>query len=66
MFYSYLIFQVDIGIPQGLWDNPSAEITDLKTKCETLLEHHEEDIEDWYFNHQVRDRGKKKHCTALR
>jgi len=44
--------KVDIGIPNELWHKPSAEITDLKTKCEDLLEKHEEDIEDWYFNHQ--------------
>jgi len=44
--------KVDIGIPKELWHKPSAEITDLKTKCEGLLERHEEDIETWYFNHQ--------------
>jgi len=44
--------KVDIGIPNELWHKPSAEITDLKTKCEDLLERHEEDIEDWYFKHQ--------------
>ncbi|XP_023337433.1 protein canopy 4-like isoform X2 [Eurytemora carolleeae] len=45
--------KVDIGIPHELWDKPSAEITQLKTQCESLLENHEEDIEDWYFNNQV-------------
>jgi len=44
--------KVDLGIPQGLWDKPSAEITQLKTQCESLLEDFEEDIEDWYFNKQ--------------
>jgi len=44
--------KVDIGIPKELWDKPSAEITQLKTQCETLLENFEEDIEDWYFNKQ--------------
>ena len=44
--------KVDIGIPQELWHKPSAEVTQLKTQCETLLEEHEEDIEDWYFGHQ--------------
>lgn len=44
--------KVDIGIPHELWNKPSAEVTQLKTQCEQLLETHEEDIEDWYFNQQ--------------
>ena len=44
--------KVDLGIPQELWHKPSAEISHLKTQCETLLEDHEEDLEDWYFKHQ--------------
>ena len=28
------------------------KVTQLKTQCETLLEKHEEDIEDWYFEKQ--------------
>lgn len=44
--------KVDLGIPYELWDNPSAEVVMLKTKCETLLEQHEDDIEDWFFNHR--------------
>ena len=44
--------KVDIGIPHELWGKPSAEVTHLKIQCETLLEEHEEDIEDWYFKHQ--------------
>merc|ERR1711973_620895 len=44
--------KVDIGIPHELWNKPSAEVTQLKTQCESLIEKHEEDIEDWYFNHQ--------------
>jgi hypothetical protein len=31
-----------------MWDKPSAEITDLKSKCENLLEKYESEIEDWY------------------
>ena len=46
--------KVDIGIPHELWKKPSAEVTNLKTQCESLMEEHEEDIEDWYFKHQVR------------
>merc|ERR1712029_1061129 len=44
--------KVDIGIPHELWDKPSAEVTQLKTQCETMIERHEEDIEEWYFNLQ--------------
>merc|ERR1711915_731783 len=44
--------KVDIGIPHELWNKPSAEVTQLKTQCETLIERHEEDIEEWYFNYQ--------------
>jgi hypothetical protein len=43
---------VDLGMPKELWHKPSAEITHLKTQCESLIESHEEDIEDWYFSHQ--------------
>lgn len=44
--------KVELGIPLELWDKPSAEVTQLKTQCETLLERHEADIEEWYFQHQ--------------
>ena len=44
--------KVDIGIPHELWHKPSAEITHLKTQCESLIEAHEEDIEEWYFKEQ--------------
>lgn len=44
--------KVELGIPEDLWDKPSAEVTNLKMQCENLLEKYEADIEDWYFNHQ--------------
>ncbi|XP_071562490.1 protein canopy 4 [Temnothorax nylanderi] len=44
--------KVELGIPYELWDKPSVEITTLKAQCESLLENHEADIEDWYHNHQ--------------
>lgn len=44
--------KVELGIPEELWDKPSAEVTQLKTQCETLLERYEPDIEDWYFHKQ--------------
>lgn len=44
--------KVELGIPPELWDKPSAEVTQLKTQCETLLERYEPDIEEWYFKRQ--------------
>ncbi|KAL7033327.1 hypothetical protein ACKWTF_007548 [Chironomus riparius] len=44
--------KVELGIPFELWDKPSAEVTQLKTQCEMLVERHENDIEDWYFKFQ--------------
>ncbi|KAJ8897891.1 hypothetical protein PR048_003248 [Dryococelus australis] len=44
--------KVELGIPYELWDKPSAEVTNLKTQCETMLEENEADIEEWYFELQ--------------
>ncbi|XP_013880006.1 protein canopy 4 isoform X2 [Austrofundulus limnaeus] len=44
--------KVDLGMPYELWDEPSAEVTDLKKQCEMMLERYEEVVEDWYFHHQ--------------
>lgn len=44
--------KVELGIPLELWDKPSAEVTQLKTQCETLLEQYEEEISKWYFEQQ--------------
>ncbi|XP_066588841.1 protein canopy 4 [Prorops nasuta] len=44
--------KVELGIPYELWDKPSVEITTLKTQCESLLENHEPDIEEWFYKHQ--------------
>ncbi|KAF5280829.1 hypothetical protein FQR65_LT14936 [Abscondita terminalis] len=44
--------KVELGIPYELWDKPSAEVTNMKTQCETVLEQNESDLEDWYWNHQ--------------
>ena len=44
--------KVDLGLPKEMWDKPSAEITHLKSQCETLLENYEDEIEEWYFKHQ--------------
>lgn len=60
--------KVDLGIPYELWDKPSAEITHMKTQCESLLEENEEILEDWYWNHQGTVDLKYHLCTkhALR
>ncbi|XP_055529394.1 protein canopy homolog 4-like [Wyeomyia smithii] len=44
--------KVDLGIPHELWDKPSAEITRMKTQCETMVERYEGVIEKWYFHEQ--------------
>uniref|UniRef100_A0A8C5GRF0 Canopy FGF signaling regulator 4 n=1 Tax=Gouania willdenowi TaxID=441366 RepID=A0A8C5GRF0_GOUWI len=44
--------KVDLGMPYELWDQPSAEVTDMKKQCETMLEQYEDVVEDWYFHHQ--------------
>uniref|UniRef100_A0A2M3Z9P2 Putative ctg4a n=1 Tax=Anopheles braziliensis TaxID=58242 RepID=A0A2M3Z9P2_9DIPT len=44
--------KVDLGIPYELWDKPSAEITQMKTQCESLIEGYEDVIEKWYFEKQ--------------
>ncbi|XP_028330711.1 protein canopy 4 [Gouania willdenowi] len=44
--------KVDLGMPYELWDEPSAEVTDMKKQCETMLEQYEDVVEDWYFHHQ--------------
>merc|ERR1712136_108263 len=46
--------KVDLGTPYDMWDEPSAEVTIMKSQCELMLEKHEEDIEDWYFNKQAK------------
>ncbi|XP_072447423.1 protein canopy 4-like [Chiloscyllium punctatum] len=47
--------KVELGLPFEMWDEPSAEVTDLKKQCEKMLEQYEEVVEDWYFHHQELD-----------
>lgn len=44
--------KVDLGMPYELWDSPPAEVSRLKTQCESLIEQHEGDVEEWYYNAQ--------------
>lgn len=46
--------KVDLGIPMELWDEPSAEVTHLKTQCEQFIEDHEDAISSWYFGDQTK------------
>ncbi|XP_048757645.1 protein canopy 4-like [Ostrea edulis] len=47
--------KVELGIPHELWDSPSAEVTDMQRKCFKMAEEYEEEIENWYYNHQDKD-----------
>ncbi|ODN02192.1 Protein canopy 4 [Orchesella cincta] len=40
--------KVDLGMPTEMWDKPSAEITQLKSQCDTFIETNEDEIESWY------------------
>jgi hypothetical protein len=44
--------KVDLGMPDELWDAPSAEITRLKLDCESIVDAYEEDLEVWFANEQ--------------
>ena len=44
--------KVELGIPIELWDKPPAEVTNLKTQCEGMVEKYEDVIENWYFHKQ--------------
>lgn len=44
--------KVELGMPYELWDTPPAEVSRLKTQCESLIEQHEGDVEDWYYNEE--------------
>ncbi|CAF4038297.1 unnamed protein product, partial [Rotaria magnacalcarata] len=47
--------KVVLDVPDTMWDAPSAEITQLKKYCEEMVEEQEENIEQWYFDKQVRN-----------
>lgn len=44
--------KVELGIPEELWDSPSAEITHLKQQCEDYLEKQYDVIEQWYWGNR--------------
>ncbi|XP_068746531.1 protein canopy homolog 3-like [Montipora capricornis] len=47
--------KVDLGFPDEMWDTPDAEVTRLKSRCELMVETYEDDLTEWYWNHQDKD-----------
>ncbi|XP_042196525.1 protein canopy homolog 3 [Callorhinchus milii] len=47
--------KVVMDIPYELWNETSAEVSDMKKQCDVMLEEFEDVIEDWYKNHQEDD-----------
>ncbi|XP_057710064.1 protein canopy homolog 3 [Corythoichthys intestinalis] len=46
---------VVMDIPYELWNETSAEVSDLKKRCDVLVEQYEDVIEDWYKGTQEED-----------
>ncbi|XP_061816235.1 protein canopy homolog 3 [Nerophis lumbriciformis] len=46
---------VVMDIPYELWNETSAEVADLKKRCDVLVEQYEDVIEDWYKGSQEED-----------
>lgn len=44
--------KVELGIPYELWDSTSVEVAHMQRLCDTIVEQYDEDLEDWYYNHQ--------------
>lgn len=47
--------KVVMDIPYELWNETSAEVSDMKKQCDVMVEMYEDAIEDWYRNHQEED-----------
>ncbi|XP_027894886.1 protein canopy homolog 3 [Xiphophorus couchianus] len=47
--------KVVMDIPYELWNETSAEISDLKKQCDVMVEEYEDVIEDWYKGNQEED-----------
>ncbi|XP_033631164.1 protein canopy homolog 4-like [Asterias rubens] len=41
--------KVDLGIPDDMWERPSAPVTKMKQHCDTLIEEQEDAISNWFF-----------------
>lgn len=46
---------MELGIPYEMWDAPNAEIGQMTRECYTMIEDHEDEIEEWYMGDQRRD-----------
>lgn len=44
--------KVELGFPDEMWETPDAEVTRLKSRCELMVETYEDDLVEWYWNHQ--------------
>ncbi|XP_065826232.1 protein canopy 4-like [Oscarella lobularis] len=44
--------KVKMDLPEEMWDSVPAEITRLKSKCESLVKEYEDELTNWYFKHQ--------------
>lgn len=47
--------KVVMDIPYELWNETSAEVSDLKKQCDGMIEQYEEVIEEWYKGDQKED-----------
>ncbi|XP_022092519.1 protein canopy homolog 4-like isoform X2 [Acanthaster planci] len=41
--------KVDLGMPDDMWEKPSAPVTKMKQRCEQLIEEQEDAIGNWFF-----------------
>ena len=57
--------KVDLGIPYELWDKPSAEISQLKTQCDDMMEKYESEIEEWFHQRQSEINLKDYLCKKI-
>lgn len=39
--------QVELGMPYEMWDEPSAEIVELRQHCELIVAEYEDELTEW-------------------
>ncbi|KAL3876112.1 hypothetical protein ACJMK2_033990 [Sinanodonta woodiana] len=47
--------KVELGIPYQMWNDTPAEVSHLQRQCFKIVEEYEDDIEEWFYNHQDQD-----------
>jgi len=47
--------KLQLDAPKDIVDDPTLEVKRLEAFCNQMIETNEEDIEDWYMNHQEKD-----------